>query len=159
MYTVSDRGRRIDFDGKRLGDGSSYSDSKPRWFEVQIFKTTGGNYVVAGVGRSRVVHDPQCSKISNSRLKPSDSARTHDDLPLMPCDICRPVLGSEGLVKEQDREWAQVSTEPEAVVERLRLRDPDGVWYIPMTSTRALESAAALDEGISRALYAPQHID
>jgi hypothetical protein len=77
----------------------------------------------------------------------------------MACESCRPSLGSDGLVKEQDREWAQVSTEPEAVIERLRLRDPDGVWYIPMTSTRALETAAQLDEGIQRALFAPQHID
>jgi len=159
MFTVRDRGRPLDFEGKRLGADNSYSDHKGRWFEVQIFKTAGGKYVVAGVGRSRVVHKETCSRVGNTKLDPTVESKTHDNLPFMPCEICKPRPGSAGLVKEQDREWAQVSEEPEAVIERLRLRDSDGVWYVPSTSTRALEAAASVDEGIKRALYAPQHID
>jgi hypothetical protein len=159
VYTVRDRGRPLDFDGVCLGADNSYSDHKGRWFEVRIFKTLGGKYVVAGVGRSRVVHKQSCSRVGNAKLKQVDGRKTHDGLDLMPCDICRPVLGEPNLVKEQDREWAQVSEEPEAVIERLRLRDSDGVWYVPTTSTRALEAAAQADEGIKRALFAPQHID
>lgn len=163
MYTVSDQGRRLDFEGKRLGSGSSFSDSKARWFEVEIYKTIGGNYVVAGVGRSRVVHAPSCGRIKKSDLKPSEGTRTHDDLMLMACETCRPVIGSAGLLKEDDRSWALATSEPEEIINRLRLRDPDGVWYVPITSTRALEAAASTDEGLKVALYntlyAPRHID
>lgn len=159
MYTVNDRGRQLDFDGERLGSGSSYSGNKPRWFEVSIYKTTGGNYVVAGVGRSRVMHKASCSRVGSTKLNPNDGDVTHDGHPVIPCDLCRPSLNDADVVREQDREWAQVSEEPEAVIERLRMRDDDGVWYIPSTSSRALEEAAALDEGVKRALYAPQHID
>jgi hypothetical protein len=83
---------------------------------VSIYKTVGGSYVVAGVGRST----------------------------------------REG---ETDREWAQTSTKARAIIERLRLRDDDGVWYIPSTSLRVLEDAAGLDIEIYEALYAPEHID
>lgn len=162
LYTVKDRGRQLDFEGVLLGSGTSYVDSKPRWFEVSIYKTTGGNYVVAGVGRSRVVHAPTCARIANSKSKPLDvnvADSQQVKARLVPCDVCRPSISADGLIREYDREWAQVSEEPEAVIERLRLKDSDGVWYVPSTSTRALEEAAELDEGIQRALYTPQHID
>lgn len=115
MYTVRDRGRELDFEGELLGSSSSHARGKPRWLEVAIYKTVGGSYVVAGVGKTT-------------------------------------------LPNEQDREWAQVSTRAEAVLERLRLKDEDGVWYIPATSMRAIEEAAEVDAGIREALYAPQHI-
>lgn len=40
------------FDGLLLGSASSRRPDADRWFEVKIFKTTGGTYVVAGAGRS-----------------------------------------------------------------------------------------------------------
>jgi len=101
MFTVRDRGRPLDFEGKRLGADNSYSDHKGRWFEVQIFKTAGGKYVVAGVGRSRVVHKETCSRVGNTKLDPTVESKTHDNLPFMPCEICKPRPGSAGLVKEQ----------------------------------------------------------
>ena len=156
VYTVKDRGRPIDFEGSLLGSGSSYSQGKPRWFEVSIYKTAGGKYVVAGIGRSRVVHAPSCSRLSSAKSKSTKPATSTN---VVPCDVCRPDVGIPDLVQESDREWAQVSEEPEAVIERLRLKDGDGVWYVPSTSNRALEEAAQLDEGIERALFAPQHID
>ena len=161
LYTVKDRGRRLDFEGELLGSGTSYTEHKPRWFEVDIYKTVGGKYVVAGAGRSRVVHSPTCERISNAKNKNVDinTDESEDTRKFVPCEVCKPSLTSTDLVKEHDREWAQVSEAPEAVIERLRLRDSDGVWYVPSTSTRALESAANLDEGIQHALYTPQHID
>lgn len=155
MYTVRDRGRLIDFEGTMLGSGSSFSQGKPRWFEVSIYKTVGGKYVVAGAGRSRVVHAAECSRLTSK----SKAVNARELTDVVPCDVCRPDIVDGELVRESDREWAQVSDEPEAVIERLRLRDSDGVWYVPSTSNRALEDAAQLDEGIERALFAPQHID
>jgi len=161
LYTVKDRGRQLDFDGVLLASGSSYADNKPRWFEVYIYKTAGGKYVVAGIGRSRVVHAPTCTRVSNTKQKQVDinKRESEDERGYVPCDICRPSLKASNLIREYDREWAQVSEEPDAVIERLRLKDSDGVWYVPSTSTRALETAALADEGIHNALYMPQHID
>ena len=161
MYTVRDRGRQLDFEGALLGAGTSYSDAKPRWFEVSIYKTAGGKYVVAGIGRSRVVHSTSCSKVGNAKLQQNEAGntRTSEGFTLVPCEVCRPDARYDSTVQELDREWAQVSDEPEAVLERLRLRDSDGVWYVPSTSTRALEQAGQNDDGIQRALFAPQHID
>src|SRR5262245_817067 len=53
------RGRNneiIEFDGVRLGHGSSHEDGRPRWFEVEIYRRAGGGlrYVVVTRGRTRV---------------------------------------------------------------------------------------------------------
>ena len=116
VYRLRDRGRELDFEGELLASESSYAPGKTRWLEVAIYKTVGGSYVVAGIGRS-----------------------TREN--------------------ESDREWAQSSTKANAIIERLKLRDDDGVWYIPATSLRAIKRAAELDEGIYEALYASEHID
>ncbi len=154
LYVVHDRGREIDFDGEQLGGASSYSPDKPRWFEVRIFKSRGGKYIVNGIGRSLIVHRPSCRVLRDNSSDPvpaSDYA--------VGCDACRPdLLRGELVVPEVDREWTQVSDEPEAVIERLRLRDRDGVFYLPRTSQTALDQAAALDERMQAALIAPQHV-
>lgn len=54
-YTLKrDGDRSLVFDGELLGSGSSKRDDHSRWFEVRIYRTVGGNYIVAGVGRSTV---------------------------------------------------------------------------------------------------------
>lgn len=54
-YTLKrDGDRSLVFDGVRLGEGSSRRGSSPRWFEVAIYRTAAGNYVVAGAGVSSV---------------------------------------------------------------------------------------------------------
>ena len=40
------------FSGEMIGFGSSEEPGRDRWFEVRIFKTTGGTYVVNGRGVS-----------------------------------------------------------------------------------------------------------
>ena len=42
------------FAGKELATASSQTPGKPRWFEVTIFRTDDGRYVVHGVGVSEV---------------------------------------------------------------------------------------------------------
>lgn len=53
-FLVYDGEREIRFKGQRLGHASSYQRGKSRWAEISIYKTHGGNYIVAGVGRSTV---------------------------------------------------------------------------------------------------------
>jgi hypothetical protein len=125
---------------------------KPRWFVVNIYKTLGGKYIVAGSGQSRVVHREHCPQMKekNPILAPANPAS-------FPCEACKPQL-TEKVAHEINVEWAQVSDNPHAIIERLRLRDSEGVWYIPKISTTVLMEAAEKDEGIKAAFYAPQRI-
>ena len=153
FFTIYDKGRQLDFEGYKLSTSSSYVHGKSRWFVVTLYKTAGGKYIVAGSGKSNVVHKPECGL-----MKEKGVVTTHANVRSVGCDTCRPNL-SGPVVHEIDREWAQVSDDPRAIIERLRLRDGDGVWYLPKTSTTALLQAAELDEGIKKAFYAPQRID
>lgn len=53
-HVVFDGEREIRFRGVLLGESSSHQSGKTRWIELSIYRTTGGNYIVAGVGRSTV---------------------------------------------------------------------------------------------------------
>jgi hypothetical protein len=153
FFTVYDKGRQLDFEGFHLATANSFMPSKTRWFVVDIYKTVGGKYIVAGSGKSNVVHRNNCPQMKEKNAKAAEAIKTS-----VPCEKCRPVL-SELVYHEVNREWAQVSEDPAAIIERLRLRDSDGVWYLPKTSSNALLHAAEFDEGIKRAFYAPQRID
>ena len=153
FFTVYDKGRQLDFEGYHLASASSFMPSKPRWFVVDIYKTAGGKYIVAGSGKSRVVNKDKCNQLKEKNVELKEAVKGS-----MPCAICRPSL-NEKVAHEVNREWAQVSEEPSAIIERLRLRDNDGVWYLPKTSTNALLQAAELDSAIKAAFYAPQRIE
>jgi len=153
FFTVYDKGRQLDFEGFHLSNSSSYNPSKPRWFVVDIYKTVGGKYIVAGSGKSLVVHRVNCAQMKEKNVSAVVALKS-----AIPCPTCKPNL-REDVVHEVNREWAQVSDDPQAIIERLRLRDSDGVWYIPKTSTSALLEAAEKDSGIKYAFYAPQRIE
>lgn len=42
------------FTGELIGDASSHSDGKQRWFEVEIWRTDTDKYVVHGIGVSEI---------------------------------------------------------------------------------------------------------
>ena len=42
------------FKGEEIGFSSSFRSGKDRWFEVAIFRTASGRYVVNGIGRSSI---------------------------------------------------------------------------------------------------------
>jgi hypothetical protein len=51
---VYDGDREIRFTGELLGHASSQRPGKERWIELSIHLTKGGNYIVAGIGRTDV---------------------------------------------------------------------------------------------------------
>lgn len=56
-YELYDQYEVVAFSGWRLAHASTEPDSRtPRWTEISIYKTTGGQYVVHTVGRSLVFH-------------------------------------------------------------------------------------------------------
>jgi hypothetical protein len=58
-HAVIDGDREIQFTGVLLGSSSSFQPGKERWAEIYIYKTHGGTYVVAGIGRTKLAgeHD------------------------------------------------------------------------------------------------------
>lgn len=153
FYSLFDKGRQLDFEGYHLATATSYTNKKPRWFVVDIYKTLGGKYIVSGMGKSLIVHRVNCDQ-----MKDKNPLLRLPEPKSIPCPVCQPSL-SENVVHEINREWAQVSDDPRAVIERLRLKDTDGVYYIPSTSMTVLLEAADKDEGIKQAFYTPQHIE
>lgn len=153
FFTVYDKGRQLDFEGYLLGSSSSFAPGKPRWFIVDIYRTVGGKYIVAGSGKSVMVHRANCSQMKEKNVAPSAASKAS-----IPCNVCRPSL-NEDVVHEVNREWAQVSDDPAAIIERLRLRDNEGVWYLPRTSSNALLQAAEVDSAVRNAFYAPTYVE
>lgn len=47
-----DGDRSLVFEGELIGRGSSRRGDAPRWFEVHIYRTAGGVFVIGGAGRS-----------------------------------------------------------------------------------------------------------
>lgn len=47
-----DNDRDLGFRGELLGEASSFEPGRDRWFELRIYRTETGVYVVEGVGRS-----------------------------------------------------------------------------------------------------------
>jgi hypothetical protein len=54
MYEVRNRESTITFEGVRIAHVSAELPSKDRWSEFTIWLTTHGEWVLQGVGRSRV---------------------------------------------------------------------------------------------------------
>jgi len=51
-YRVRDGSRQLTFHGELLGEASSRRPESDRWFDLRIFRTEAGRYIVEGVGRS-----------------------------------------------------------------------------------------------------------
>jgi hypothetical protein len=51
-YRIETKDRVYEFEGELLGESSSEGPSKPRWYEVHLYLTPGGKYVVDLVAAS-----------------------------------------------------------------------------------------------------------
>jgi hypothetical protein len=67
---------------------------------------------------------------------------------VVPCDDCRPSFAAGVVFPEKNRYWAQVSEDPNAVLEALYKYDNGGARYLTHVAQRLLEDASGLDEGI-----------
>lgn len=114
-HQIKDGARTLTFRGRILSEISSRHASKRRWIELTLYVTTGGTYVLHGVGQSIVPG-------------------------------------------ETKREWAQISDEPNGVIERLYLYNDQGARYIPNTSKMLLQKACERDRRFAAA-YLTEHID
>ena len=146
MYEVRDGSRTLQFNGRLLGESSSWRRGSNRWIEFKLFKTENGSYVLSRVGVSLVYHGASCPLVRRYSLVESPSSSLREGA--TPCEECYPSKTLPVIFPEKDRTWAQVSEDPEPVLEALYKYDAGGARYLTNVAQRLLEQSSELDEKI-----------
>jgi len=123
-YTLSDEfGRQTKFRGERLVRESTEGEvHRPRWQEVEVYRTEAGNWVVFRATNYRIRHShDRCSRADGYALTP---ARPSDTYP------CRECLGSGNAVPGGLGQLSRISVDSYTSVDDLILsfRAQDGVY-------------------------------
>lgn len=146
MYEVKDGSRTLQFNGRILGQSSSWRPGSNRWIEFNLYKTENGSYVLSRVGVSLVYHGAACPLVKRYNLVESSTDKLSEDA--TPCQECEPNRELPVVFPEKYRNWAQVSEDPEAVLEALYKYDQGGARYLTNVAQRLLEEASKYDPGI-----------
>jgi hypothetical protein len=146
MYEVRDGSRTLQFNGRLLGESSSWRRGSTRWIEFKLFKTENGSYVLSRVGVSLVYHGASCPLVRRYSLVEAPSSSIREGA--IPCEECYPSKNLPMLFPEKDRTWAQVSEDPGPVLEALYKYDAGGARYLTNVAQRLLEQASEVDEKI-----------
>jgi hypothetical protein len=146
MYEVKDGARTLQFDGTLLGESSSRGPHSERWIEFKLYRTGSGSYVLSRIGASLTFHSGGCYLVDKYKL--SDVVVTELDSSATGCQECNPTFEAQIVFPEKFRYWAQVSDDPEAVLEALYKYDRGGTRYLTNVAQRLLEQAADKDEQI-----------
>jgi hypothetical protein len=155
VHVVRDGQRELQFDGTLLSSSSSRRGDSPRWVEFELYRTSGGQYVLARVGRSNCYHRPDCAVVSRNRIELS----TRESLgrEATACRDCWPDPSVELVAPEQPRFWAQVSESPNGVVQSLYKYDSEGTRYLTYVAKRLLSDAARQDDDL-RDIFYREHV-
>ncbi len=156
MLEVKDGARTLQFNGKLLASSSSWRRGSYRWIEFKLFKTDNGSYVLSRIGVSLVYHGAACPQVKRYNL--SEASREELDSASILCGNlkdecpteCQPDDSIDLVFPEKNRYWAQVSEDPQAVLDALYKYDAGGARYLTKVAERLLETAADLDAGIER---------
>lgn len=146
MFEVKDNARTLQFNGRLLSESSSWRRGSTRWIEFALYKTDNGSYILSRIGVSIVFHGAACPLVKRYGLN-EVSADELDDRAL-PCEECLPSRSAVMIFPEKHRYWAQVSDDPNAVLEALYKYDQGGARYLTKVAERLLQVAAELDKGI-----------
>lgn len=148
MYEVKDGSRTLKFSGRLLGKSSSWRRGSTRWIEFALYKTESGSYVLSRVGASLVFHGAACPLVKRYNLTEVPAEDLVEDA--IPCDECNPDFNLPVIFPEKYRNWAQVSEDPEAVLEALYKYDNGGARYLTNVAQRLLEEASENDQKIEK---------
>jgi hypothetical protein len=143
QYQVKDGSRTLQFNGKLLGESSSWRKGSTRWIEFSLYKTENGSYVLSRIGVSLVFHGAACALVKRYGLVESSSDLLVEDA--IPCEECNPSSNLPLIFPEKNRTWAQVSEDPEAVLEALYKYDQGGARYLTHVAQRLLEKSSEHD--------------
>lgn len=147
MFEVKDGSRTLQFNGRLLGESTSWRRGSTRWIEFALYKTENGSYVLSRIGVSLVYHGSTCSLVKRYGLVEVPSAEIHADA--VQCDECNTSRDDVPVVfPEKNRTWAQVSDDPDAVLEALYKYDDGGARYLTKVAQRLLEGASRFDPKI-----------
>ena len=146
MFNVKDGSRTLQFNGKLLGESSSWRRGSTRWIEFKLYKTENGSYVLSRVGVSLIFHGAACPLVKRYNLVESSTDKLNEDA--IPCEECEPSFDLPVVFPEKYRHWAQVSEDPEAVLEALYKYDQGGARYLTNVAQRLLEDASEQDSKI-----------
>jgi hypothetical protein len=146
MYEVKDGSRILRFDGELLGESTSFRRGSDRWIEFELYKTLNGSYVLSRVGVSLVYHTASCPLVRRYGLVEAAPKALRKDA--LPCEECEPSRELPMVFPEKNRTWAQVSEDPEAVLEALYKYDNNNTRYLTKVAQRLLEQASERDERI-----------
>jgi hypothetical protein len=146
MYEVKDGSRTLQFNGRLLAESSSYRRGSTRWIEFALYRTENGSYILSRVGVSLVFHGAACPLVKRYGLVEAPPEELNKDA--IPCEECIPSKNLPIIFPEKYRNWAQVSDEPEAVLEALYKYDQGGARYLTNVAQRLLDDASDEDLGI-----------
>lgn len=148
MFEVKDGTRILQFNGKLLAASSSWRRGSTRWIEFELYKTENGSYILSRIGISLVFHGAACPLVKRYGL--NEVAVDTIEADSMPCEQCEPTTQVDLVFPEKPRYWAQVSEEPDAVLEALYKYDQGGARYLTKVAERLLEEASVKDKGIEK---------
>jgi hypothetical protein len=151
MYEVKDGSRTLTFNGKLLGASSSYRRGSTRWIEFELYQTESGSYVLSRVGVSVVFHSAACELVSKYGLHDTVVDELSDTA--TPCESCQPTFEAQIVFPEKYRYWAQVSDDPQAVLDALYKRDDNGAKYLTRVAQRVLDEASEVDSAIDEVYH------
>jgi hypothetical protein len=146
LFEVKDGARTLKFSGELLGKSSSWRRGSTRWIEFELYRTESGSYVLSRIGVSLVFHGAACPLVKRYGLKEIQFAQIADGS--IPCEECYPDESADLVFPEKHRYWAQVSEEPDAVLDALYKYDQGGARYLTNVAQRLLEDASELDSKI-----------
>ena len=148
MYEVKDGDRTLQFNGTLLAKSTSERRGAYRWIEFELYKTESGAYILSRVGVSLIFHGAACSLVSKYKLTEAPT----EDLPrrAIPCEDCQPDDSLDLVFPEKYRNWAQVSDQPDAVLDALYKYDNEnGAYYLTSVAQRLLQQAAKVDSALA----------
>lgn len=147
MFEVKDGNRTLQFNGRVLAKSTSKRRGSVRWIEFELYQTESGSYILSRVGVSVVFHGAACSLVKRYNLQEAPTVELHLDA--TPCEECDPDDSIELVFPEKYRHWAQVTDNPEAVLESLYKYNYNGTKYLTFVAERLLQEAAKLDSDIA----------
>ena len=148
MFEVKDGTRTLQFKGQLLAESTSWRRGSTRWIEFELYKTENGSYILSRVGISLIYHGAACALVKRYALTEAEFRSINEDS--LPCEECNPTNTLDLVFPEKARYWAQVSEEPDAVLEALYKYDQGGARYLTKVAERLLEDASVKDKGIEK---------
>jgi hypothetical protein len=148
MFFIKDGDRTLQFNGTLLAKSSSERRGAYRWIEFELYRTESGSYILSRIGVSLIFHGAACSIVSKYKLSEQPNYTLNSSS--VPCIDCNPDASLDLIFPERYRYWAQVSDQPEAVIDALYKEGDNGTFYLTGVAERLLKDAAKVDGGIDR---------